>query len=68
MRGSAKVAAISSCANIMDEWGRKRRLWEVLTDPELYLNEISGVLRTEEHVRLSLKECAHMRVYALKTH
>lgn len=60
MKGSAKVVAISSCGNIMDEYSREGRLWEVPRDQESYLNEISAVLRTEECVSLSEEECAHM--------
>lgn len=54
---SAEVVAISSCGNIIDEYSREGRLWEVLRDQESYLNEIFAVLRTEECVSLSEKEC-----------
>lgn len=61
VKGSAKVVAISSCGNIMDEYSREGRLWEVPRDQESYLNEISAVLRTEERVSLSEKRvCAHV--------
>lgn len=60
VKGSAKVVAISSCGNIMDEYSREGQLWEVPRDQESYLNEISAVLRTEECVSPSEKECAHM--------
>ena len=60
MKGSAKVVAISSCGNIMDEYSSEGRLWEVLRDQESYLNEIFAVLRTEECVSLSEKKCVHM--------
>lgn len=60
VEGSAEVAAIASCGNIMDEYSGEGRLWEVLRDQESYLNEISAVLRTEERVSLSEEEFVHM--------
>lgn len=50
VKGSAKVVAISSCGNIMDEYSREGQLWEIVRDQESYLNEISAVLKTEDHV------------------
>lgn len=60
VEGSAEVAAIASCGNIMDEYNGEGRLWEVERDQESYLNEISAVLRTEERVSLSEEEFVHM--------
>lgn len=57
---SAEVVPICSCGNIMDEYGREGRLWEVRRDQESYLNEICAVLRTGECVSLSEGECVHM--------
>lgn len=56
----------------MDEYGGEGQLGEVVGDQDSYLNEISAVLRTAEHVwytvEVCARVCAQLCAPALKTH